>query len=133
MSEVLLDCGLSLNQPYCDRPRDGRSDLLHHRLVAAHMVVTHHHAGMFVTEQAGDDRQRDAPPDGVTNNRVSKVMQSHILHSDVIAYQLPETVMPKDRPCGDYRTDSRMTQSSCAGGQDASFCLNLDQQPAMVA
>ena len=52
---------------------------------------------------------------------------------EVVLSHLTATAMPKYRPCGDYRTEIANDSPSCAGGQDASFCRNLDQQPAMVA
>ena len=62
------------------RPRDGHADAFCRRLDLAvgDMCVAQRHARPLVTEQARDDRQRDAPQHRVACRRMTKIVQLNI-------------------------------------------------------
>ena len=57
------------------------------------MGITQSHPHVAVAEQPRDDRHRDAVHGGVTGHRAAKIVQAHILDSDLLADPLPEQEM----------------------------------------
>ena len=57
------------------------------------MGVTQSHSHVAVAEQPRDDRHGNAVHDGVSGHRAAKIVQAHILDSDLLADPVPEREM----------------------------------------
>ena len=82
------------------RLRNGRADALCRRLGlrVTDMGVAQRHARPLVTEQAGDDRQRNALQDGVARERMTQVMQAHVFDPGSLTHRTPERQAGRKRP-----------------------------------
>ena len=83
-------------------PRHGRADAFRRcfGLPVSYMSIAERHARTFVTKQAGDHRQWYALQDGVAGERVTKVMQAHILDPGFLAHRVPKPQAGRQRPLG---------------------------------